>query len=186
MARFIASAHNPNWPAQEPELRQLFGVTGGKWPAQGCKARFIQGIWVHVLPSDHVALRRADGKRNSAHRVIAACPECGKAVSAGRLKQHKCDAQVRRGRRFVDRVFQTAELNNARVGARVDLLALARTALATTYDTQEHEDAHNAFNTAAGDAMTRQQRLEWDRWCLKATDVEIVEEALRILGLQGV
>lgn len=187
MARFIASESNPLWPAQEHELRKLFGV-GGKWPKEGCKLRFIQGIAVHVLPADHVSLRKGPGvagKRQVAHRCIAACPDCGKAVSAGRLRQHKCGSKPRKGgRRFVDRTFQTAEINVARVAKRVDLLALARTALAQEYGTQEHEDAHNAFNTAAGDAMTRKQRLEWDRWCLKATDVEIVQEALRILGLQ--
>ncbi len=186
MARFIASAANPLWPAHEHELRALFGVKGGKWPKAGCPVRFIQGIAVHVLPSDHVSLRRADGKRNSSHRVIAACPDCGKAVSAGRLRQHKCDAQVRRGRRFVDRTFQTAELKNLQATQTPDLRELAQEALAQEYGTQEHEDAHNRFTQAAGDRMNRKQRLEWDRWCLKATDVEIVEEALRILGLQPV
>lgn len=91
--RFIASARDPNYPAQEPELRALFGVTGGKWPKQGCPARVIQGIWVHVLPSDHESLRhplRSGKAKRAQHRCIAACPECGKAVSAGRLAQHRC------------------------------------------------------------------------------------------------
>lgn len=186
MARFIASASNPLWPAQEAELRALFGVKGGKWPKAGCPVRFIQGIAVHVLPSDHVSLRRGPGvasKRQVAHRCIAACPDCGKAVSAGRLRQHKCDARPRRGRRFVDRTFQTAELKNLQATQTPDLLELAAAVRAETYDTQEYEDAHNRFCEAAGNRMSRKQRLEWDRWCLKATSDEIIDEALRILGL---
>ncbi len=187
MARFIASESNPLWPAQEAELRRLFGV-GGKWPKEGCKLRFIQGIAVHVLPADHISLRKGPGvagKRQVAHRCIAACPDCGKAVSAGRLRQHKCGAQVRRGRRFVDRTFQTAEIKNAKAGA-ADLRAMALAIEEQPYDTQEHEDAQNAFTEEAGNRMNRKQRLEWDRWCLKATETEIVDEALRILGLEPI
>lgn len=189
MARFIASESNPLWPAQEWELRKLFGV-GGKWPKEGCKLRFIQGIAVHVLPADHVSLRRTDGRKSSTHRVIAACPDCGVAVSAGRLRQHKCNTKRPRlppggGRRGIDRVFQTAELKNARA-AVPDLRQLAQAVYVHAWETQEYEDAFNAFCEAAGNHMNRKQRLEWDRWCLKATSNEIIEEALRILGLEPV
>lgn len=185
MARFTIDS--PKYPgrrqADAADMLQLFGVKGSKWPDAGCPLRFIQGIAVHVLPKDHVSLQGKPGRKNSKHRVIAACPACGVAVSAGRLHQHKCTTKRPRRRRSIDRTFQTAEINVARVAGRVDLLALARAALAQEYGTQEHEDAHNAFGEAAGNAMTRKQRAEWDAWCLKATDVEIVTEALRILGL---
>lgn len=109
MSRFIASARNPEWPAQEPELRELFGVKGGKWPRQGCPARCIQGIWVHVLPIDHESLRHPllPGKaKRAAHRCIAACPDCGATVSAGRLAQHRCDARVNKTERLRRFEFQ--------------------------------------------------------------------------------
>jgi hypothetical protein len=188
MARFIASARNPLWPAQEAEMRSLFGV-GSKWPKEGCKLRFIQGIAVHVLPADHISLRKGPGvagKRQVAHRVIAACPDCGKAVSAGRLRQHKCGSKPRKGgKRFVDRTFQTAEINVAK-SAVPDLRQLAQAVYVHAWETQEYEDAFNRFCEEAGNRMNRKQRLEWDRWCLKATSNEIIDEALRILGLDPV
>lgn len=103
MPRFIASPCNPKYPAQEHELRAMFGVTGGKWPKQGCPARCIQGIWVHVLPSDHESLThplRPGKAKRAQHRCIASCPECGTGVSAGRLAQHRCDARVNKAERL--------------------------------------------------------------------------------------
>ena len=99
MARFIVSLTSPpgrRFPAQTHELMQLFGITNGRWPAAGCKLRFIQDIAVHVLPIDHVALRNPNGTKARKHRVIAACPDCGVAVSAGRLQQHKCAPKRKR------------------------------------------------------------------------------------------
>lgn len=154
MARFIDS---PRYPGRRPancaDMLQLFGIKTGKWPDEGCPARVIQGIWVHVLPVDHASLRKGDKRNSSAHRCLATCPDCGKCVSTGRLRQHQC------------------------------LQWLARVALSTDYDSDEHDDAHNAFADAADRAMTSRQSTQWQRWCLKATSTEIVTEALRILGL---
>lgn len=66
---------------------------------------------------------------------------------------------------------------------REHLLDLARAVYLQEYDTQEHDDAFNAFCFAAEHAMNPDQRDEWDEWSLKATWDEIISEALRILGL---
>lgn len=86
MARYIASTRDPNRPAGEPEMRALFGVKGHKWPVSGIPVRSIQGIMVGVLPFQE----RADGRKSSTHRVLAACPDCARLMSVSRLRQHKC------------------------------------------------------------------------------------------------
>lgn len=183
MSRFIASARNPRWPAQESELRALFGITGSKWPTQGCKPREIQGIWVHVLPVDHFSLINwTTGKKRSRaqHRCLATCPECGAQVSAGRLQQHRCDARVSKEealRRFEFRKTLCWTQTQAELHTR------AIAAFEAPFDTQEQDDAVNAFCELAAEWMTPAQRAEWDSWCLKATLHEIVNEALRILGM---
>lgn len=88
-SRFIKSPTGRG-PADSIDLQRMFGVRQGHWPAQGCPARCIDGIWVHVLPRDHVSLK--PGRRQ--HRAIATCPECGAQVPAGRLQQHRCDART--------------------------------------------------------------------------------------------
>lgn len=182
--RFIASARNPEWPAQEPELRQLFGITSHRWPKAGCPARCIQGIWVHVLPSDHESLRHPlkPGKAKRAqHRCIATCPECGATVSVGRLAQHRCDARVSKAEALRRHEFRKT-LAWTETQARLRQLAID--AFAAPDDTQDQDDAVNAFCMAAELAMNPDQRDEWNTWCLKATMHEIVNEALRILGMQ--
>lgn len=184
--RFIASPRNPRWPAQEHELRAMFGMTGGKWPKQGCPARQIQGIWVHVLPSDHESLTRLGlpgerKARRAQHRCLATCPECGAGVSAGRLAQHRCDARVSKAERLRRFQFQQT-LTWTRTQAELRALALAY--WDAPFDTQDEEDTHNAFCEAAERAMSPDQQREWYSWCLKATSDEIVNEALRILGME--
>lgn len=55
---------------------------------------------------------------------------------------------------------------------------------ALEWDSQEYEDAHNAFCALATLVMTGKQRRAWEAWNLKATSAEIVDEALRILGVK--
>lgn len=188
MSRFIASARNPNRPAQEPELRTLFGVTAAKWPRQGCPPRCIQGIWVRVLPADHESLRdpgchplTGRQRKTSQHRCIASCPDCGAQVSAGRLHQHRCEARVNRAERLRRFEFRKT-LTWTRTQAELRTLAL--TYWDAPFDTQEEDDAFNAFCFAAEHAMSPDQRDEWNSWCSKATTDEIVNEALRILGMK--
>ena len=182
--RFIASPRNPRYAAQEWELRPMFGVTGHRWPKQGCPARCIQGIWVHVLPVDHESLRHplkpGRAKRGHGHRCIAACPECGATVSAGRLAQHDCNARVNKTERLRRREFQRT-LDHTR--AQADLRALALAYRDAPFDTQDEDDAFNEFGEAATAIMTEAQQVEWHDWCLKATGDEIINEALRILGM---
>lgn len=86
---------SPRFPGREAnttDMLLLLGVTKQKWPDKGVPARCVQGIWVCVLPVDHVQLGKQPGVRSVKHRVIAACPDCGKAVSAGRLRQHVCNS----------------------------------------------------------------------------------------------
>jgi hypothetical protein len=66
------------------------------------------------------------------------------------------------------------------------LLELARAALLAEYDTQEHDDAFNAFSAAAVVALQAagpDLPSEWDSRCLKATWQECIDEALKLLGL---
>lgn len=55
---------------------------------------------------------------------------------------------------------------------------------ALEWDSQEYEDAHNAFCELATLVMTGRQRSRWEAWNKKATSPEIVDEALRILGVK--
>jgi hypothetical protein len=183
-SRYIR-APGSNCPAQEHHLRTMFGITGGKWPAQGCKPREIQGIMVHVLPTDHASLiNLATGKKRSRaqHRCIAACPECGAQVSAGRLQQHRCDARVSR-----EEALRRFEFKRtlARTRSQEQLRHLELTYLDAPDDTQDQDDAFNAFCYAAEAAMGPDQRDEWNSWCHKATQDEIVSEALRILDMKA-
>ncbi len=157
--------------AHSHAMLQLLGVKG-KLPALGMPATLLPGtndqgqpvsilVWVAPLVGDAPRGPTGRAQKRSAHRVRCKCPGCGAEVSAGRLFQHVCPVEA----------------------PRPDLIELARVALQQEYGTQEHEDAHNAFAEEAGKRMSRAQRREWDSWCLKATDVEIVEEALRILAL---
>lgn len=184
--RFIPSPRNPRWPAQEHELRAMFGVTGHRWPKQGCPAREFNGIWVHVLPADHVSLTRLglpgeQKARRAQHRCIATCPECGAQVSAGRLAQHRCSAKTNKTEALRRFEFKRT-LAATRMKAELRTLALAY--WDAPFDTQEEDDAFNAFGEAATRAMTDAQQTEWHEWCLKATGDEIVNEALRILGME--
>lgn len=182
-SRFIASPRNPQQSANEAELRALFGVTGHRWPKDGCPARCIQGIWVQVLPDNHVSLRDLHGakKKRAQHRCLATCPECGAQVSAGRLAQHRCDARVDKAERLRRFEFRKA-LTWTRTQAELRALALAY--WDAPFDTQDEDDAFNAFGEAAMRAMSPEQQTEWHEWCLKATGDEIVNEALRILGMK--
>lgn len=188
MSRFIR-APGSNWPAQEHHLRAMFGVTSHRWPDQGCEPREIQGIWVRVLPVDHSSLRDPGShpltgrqRKRAQHRCIAWCPECGAQVSAGRLQQHRCDARVSK-----EEALRRFEFKRtlARTRLQADLRHLELAYLDAPEDTQDQDDAFNAFCVAAGNAMTHVERSEWDGWCLKATQDEIVSEALRILGMKA-
>jgi len=128
-------------------------------------------------------LLKPDGTRKSRaqHRCIATCPECGAQVSFSRLHQHRCDAARSRAERQRRQEFR-ATLGHTRLRANLRELELAY--LSAPNDTQEQDDAFNAFCDAAGNAMDSTQRREWDSWCLKASQNEIVDEALRVLGMQ--
>lgn len=176
MSRFIASARNPQWPAQEPELRALFGVTGGKWPDRGCPPRCIQGIWVRVLPVDHASLVDLNRKgKRSQHRCLATCPDCGAQVSAGRLQQHRCNSRVNKTERLRRWEFQRT-LAWTRTQARLRELAIA------AIEEPKNDDAVSSFCEVASDVMTPEQRHQWDNMAAQETH-EIVNEALRILGM---
>lgn len=184
MSRFIVSAHNPSQPAQESELRQLFGVTDSRWPDQGCPARYIQGILVHVLPKDHASRYHESPTlgtvRRSTHRCIALCPGCGAQVSVGRLARHRCAAGADNEERLRRLEWQQT---TDRANAKAALRTLAIAAFAAPEETQEQDDAVNTFCEAAGKLMTVEQRSQWDMWCLKATTHEVINEALIILGM---
>lgn len=56
--------------------------------------------------------------------------------------------------------------------------------LATVARTDEADGyaKFNSFVCAAADLMTADEQREWDNFCMKATQEEIVDEALRILA----
>jgi|WetSurMetagenome_2_1015567.scaffolds.fasta_scaffold611830_1 hypothetical protein len=77
----------PNWNAHSSQVMEMLGLNRkGKLPDDGMPPRVIQGITVWVNPR----IIRSDGRKSSTHRVMAACPNCGRTMSAGRLHQHTC------------------------------------------------------------------------------------------------
>lgn len=91
---------SPRWPgrnAHSSEMRELLGLGAkGKLPVGSMPKRLIQGIEVWVEPQTDLGTCQRWGKtvkvKSSAHRVMARCPCCGEAMSAGRLHQHVCKA----------------------------------------------------------------------------------------------
>jgi hypothetical protein len=75
-----------SWAMHSDEMLKTLGVEGSKLPLEGLPQREIQGIQVWVVP--HVP--HPNGRKSSKHRVLCACPNCGRVLSAGRLHQHKC------------------------------------------------------------------------------------------------
>lgn len=62
-------------------------------PANGVAPRFIDGVKVWIDP-----LELFSGHRRCRHRVMCACPHCGRHMSAARLFQHKCGSKIRKRR----------------------------------------------------------------------------------------
>lgn len=90
---------DPRYPTQRAHSSAVFELLLGnrdasKWPDAGIAPREVQGIWVEVVPVDHPSLGKTPGVKSSAHRVIAACPQCGHCVSLGRLFQHRCGSET--------------------------------------------------------------------------------------------
>jgi hypothetical protein len=75
---------------------------------------------------------------------------------------------------------------NIPLATQSHLLRLAQVVCATPDETDEWDDAFNAFTESARAAMTDSQRDDHDAWCHKATQREIMTEALRILGITTV
>jgi hypothetical protein len=72
---------------------------------------------------------------------------------------------------------------------RDELATLARDALCLNEDdwgSDRQIAAFNRFNEAASAMMTEPQVEAWDRYSMKATSDEIVEEALRLLDMPSV
>jgi hypothetical protein len=73
------------------DMAELLGLKGTKLPPHAMPEREIQGIRVWVIASEatftpNAGLRR--NKRAFTHRVMCACPVCGKTIPVGRLAQH--------------------------------------------------------------------------------------------------
>lgn len=174
MARFIESVKYPGRNAHSSEIFQMFGVKGTKWPDAGMPVRFFQGIAVHVLPVDHLSLDKKPGVKSSKHRVIAACPDCGKAMSAGRLHQHVCAEDA--GKLGIPAHKAPA--------FRRQLTELAQQMVGLEFGSEEQIDADNAFVELAQSFMTQGQRAAWDAHANKATDVERAEYAFTFFGMR--
>lgn len=88
MTHFIRNPDFPNYAAFSHHVNAMLGLSkSAKLPQEGMAPRFIQGIKVWVNP---LALGPVKHKR-STHRVMAECPTCGRHLSVGRLRQHKCE-----------------------------------------------------------------------------------------------
>lgn len=77
----------PNRRADSDAVRQLLGLPPkAKLPDAGLPGQVIQGVTVWVAPAVNHMFRRGGGL----HRVLCLCPDCGHAMSVGRLQQHRC------------------------------------------------------------------------------------------------
>lgn len=91
-----------NYNAQNHHILPMLGITNAKLPREGLPPREVQGvrnyrrgdrvaeavfITVWVKPS-----AAGEGMRGSRpHRIVCACPGCGREMSVGRLFQHVCE-----------------------------------------------------------------------------------------------
>lgn len=76
------------WPLFEHGLKVAFGLRREqKWPEEGLEPRIVQGVTIYILSK-----ARAKELRTF-HRARAVCPDCHKAMSAGRLRQHTCKGE---------------------------------------------------------------------------------------------
>jgi hypothetical protein len=75
------------WPAPSHVMLKLLGIETGRLPLEGMPSREIQGVQVWVTPIGEMPANR---RKRNAHRLMCACPDCGKVLSVGRLHQHKC------------------------------------------------------------------------------------------------
>lgn len=92
MNLFIRDRHHPQYPAHSSQVMRHLGLDPkGKLPEDGMPPRKIDGIrvWVEpLLPKDERRARDRKFMATRPHRVMAECPLCYKAMSAGRLPQH--------------------------------------------------------------------------------------------------
>ena len=73
------------------DMAELLGLKGTKLPPHALPEREIQGIRVWVIASAAIASPMGPyGRRHVrfTHRVLCACPVCGKTIPVGRLAQH--------------------------------------------------------------------------------------------------
>ena len=77
-ALYIHTAHHAARQARSDELYAMLGLKENRLPDTAMPGRYIQGIYVWVLPS----------KCGKLLRVMAECPVCRKTIAAGRLQQH--------------------------------------------------------------------------------------------------
>ena len=84
---YILSKKFSGWKASSRELMEMLGYPDGRVPVLGHTRITIQGIevWITSLLAAQRTRTRVTAKP---HRVMALCPVCGKAMSAGRLQQH--------------------------------------------------------------------------------------------------
>lgn len=79
----LPAKDDPSYWARESDIKAYFGLRATqKWSDQGHMLIYIAGVKVWV---DSIQAARQMGHF---HRCMCVCPECGKVVPAGRLRQH--------------------------------------------------------------------------------------------------
>lgn len=77
----------PSWNAQSGDVRELLGLARRSKLPESLPAQMVQGVKVWIVTREEA---QVFSKAKRPHRVMAACPQCGAHLSAGRLFQHKC------------------------------------------------------------------------------------------------
>lgn len=100
---WFPAKENMMWNMHSTDFVKLLGVTSTKLPKTAISPREVLAcenkmdgtvrpvnvtIWADEAPANL-------GRKNVSHRVKCKCPGCGDIMSAGRLFQHRCNAERR-------------------------------------------------------------------------------------------
>jgi hypothetical protein len=95
---YFPSRQRADWSGHAGDMMAALGLKpGGHFPPEGTNARIVPAIrktagvidrvYISVWVTPANVSKHIHGAQ---HRVMCLCPDCGKTVSAGRIKQHVC------------------------------------------------------------------------------------------------
>lgn len=95
----VESVRYPGQRATDPDIGLLLDRKGDKWDDGGVMRTVVPGsvyranlppvacdVAIWVMPK-----QETNARKSSKHRVMCECPGCGKTLSVGRLRQHRCE-----------------------------------------------------------------------------------------------